>query len=30
MDQAEVLNGVIANRAAKDGYYAAARVRLSF
>jgi hypothetical protein len=30
MDQAEVLNGVITKRDAKDGYYAAARVRLSF
>ena len=30
MDQAEVLNGVITKKDAKDGYYAAARVRLSF
>jgi hypothetical protein len=30
MDQAEVLNGIITKRDAKDGYYAAARVRLSF
>jgi len=30
MDQAENLNGVNVKRDAKDGYYAAARVRLSF
>ncbi|PYN83297.1 MAG: hypothetical protein DMD87_30270, partial [Candidatus Rokuibacteriota bacterium] len=30
MDQAESLNGVIVKRDARDGYYAAARVRLSF
>ena len=30
MDQADVLNGVIVKRDARDGYYAAARVRLSF
>jgi len=30
MDQAESLNGVIVKRDANDGYYAAARVRLSF
>jgi hypothetical protein len=30
MDQAESLNGVITKRDANDGYYAVARVRLSF
>ena len=30
MDQAETLNGVNVSRDARDGYYAAARVRLSF
>jgi hypothetical protein len=30
MDQADSLNGAIVKRDAKDGYYAAARVRLSF
>jgi hypothetical protein len=30
MDQAESLNGQIVRRDAKDGYYASARVRLSF
>jgi hypothetical protein len=30
MDQADSLNGFIVKRDAKDGYYAAARVRLSF
>ena len=30
MDQSDVLNGVITRRSANDGYYAAARVRLSF
>ena len=30
MDQAETLNGVNVSREARDGYYAAARVRLSF
>jgi hypothetical protein len=30
MDQADSLNGVITKRDARDGYYAAARVRLSF
>jgi len=30
MDQAETLNGVNVKRDARDGYYAAARVRLSF
>ena len=30
MDQAENLNGVNVKRDANDGYYAAARVRLSF
>jgi hypothetical protein len=30
MDQADSLNGVIVKRDARDGYYAAARVRLSF
>jgi hypothetical protein len=30
MDQAESLNGAIVKRDAQDGYYAAARVRLSF
>jgi hypothetical protein len=30
MDQAETLNGVITKRDARDGYYAVARVRLSF
>ena len=30
MDQAETLNGAIVKRDARDGYYAAARVRLSF
>jgi len=30
MDQAESLNGVITKRDARDGYYAVARVRLSF
>jgi hypothetical protein len=30
LDQAETLNGVNVKRDARDGYYAAARVRLSF
>ena len=30
MDQAENLNGVNVSREARDGYYAAARVRLAF
>jgi hypothetical protein len=30
MNQSDVLNGVIVERDARDGYYAAARVRLSF
>jgi hypothetical protein len=30
MNQSDVLNGVIVTRDARDGYYAAARVRLSF
>ena len=30
LDQGELLNGVVVKRDARDGYYAAARVRLSF
>jgi len=30
LDTAEVLNGTVVKRHARDGYYATARVRLSF